>query len=301
MSFNVSSINPFVNETAESLIKRALVTGTTIDEITLQTGIKYKEKINILDNTITVADETCGTWTSAGSVAFLQREIEVHPLEIKETLCQNNLEPYWMGQNFTSGHPTENELGPILADSYIEKISEFNELNIWKGNTGTVSTYGKIDGWATILSTEGTRITGTATTAFTSANVIDVIDAMVAAVPEDIADKNDLVLNCSYAFYRLAVTAYTKANLYQLNIGPDAVFEMMIPNTNIKLKARKGLTGTTHLILTYMSNLVVGVDLMNEWDKLDIFYERGVDALKVLAKWKIGCQVAFPQHVVCNF
>jgi hypothetical protein len=300
MSFNVSSINPFVNETAEQLIKRALITGNTMDEITLQAGIKYKEKINILDNTITVADATCA-WTSQGSVAFLQREIEVHSLEIKETLCQTDLEPYWMGQSFAPGAPYENQIGAILADSYIEKIAEFNELNIWKGNTGTASTYGKIDGFQYILSNEPTRITGTATTAFTSANVIDVIDAMVSAIPEDIADKNNLVLNCSYAFYRMAVLAYTKANLYQMNIGPDAVFAMNIPNTNVMLKARKGLTGTNHLILTYMTNLIVGVDLANEYDKLDIFYDRGVDALKVLAKWKIGCQVAFPQHVVCNF
>ncbi len=47
MSFNVSSINPFVNETAQGLIKKAVLTGKSLDLLTVVPGIKYIVNLGI--------------------------------------------------------------------------------------------------------------------------------------------------------------------------------------------------------------------------------------------------------------
>jgi hypothetical protein len=304
MAFSVSSITAFTNETAQQLIKSAVLTGNTIDMVTVVPGIKYKETINILDNTITVADASCG-FTSQGSVAFSQREIEVVDLEVKESLCEKTLEQYFMGQWMKAGSPKDEQLGAILGDSYVEKIKEYNELGIWKGGTysfGTTASYSnKINGFINKLGQETTRVTATSSTSFTSATIIAGVDAMVSAIPEDILDKNDLTLFLPYSFYMLYTNALRVANLYQGNVGDNANYETTVPGTNIKVKATKGLTGTGWMVLTFASNLVVGTDLMNEEEKFDIWYSKDNDEVRVNIQWKIGTQIQFPAHVVCNF
>ena len=90
MAFNVSSISKFTNETSQELVKKAVLTGKTANLVTILPGVKYKETLNLLENTITVADASCG-FNPAGSVAFSQRVIEVAPLEVKDSLCEKTL------------------------------------------------------------------------------------------------------------------------------------------------------------------------------------------------------------------
>lgn len=306
MAFNVGAINAYVNETAEQLIKKAVLTGKTINMVTLQPGIKYKETINILDNTISVQNATCG-FTSNGSVAFKQREIEVTPLEVKVSLCEKDLEKYFMGQWMKAGSPKEEQLGAILADSYVESIKESNELNIWLGNQHTSPVYGKIDGLIYKLSQENTRVTATSGSPdimpgpFTANNIISAIDTMVASIPEEILMRRDLTLFLSYANYNLYTAALRTANLFHYNGDNGQDFETFIPGTNVKLVATHGLTGTDNLVLTYAENIVIGTDLVNEEDKFDIWYSRDNDEVRVNIQWKIGVQVAFPEFCVCNF
>ena len=307
MAFNVSSINAYVNETAEQLIKKAVLTGKTIDMVKLVPGIKYKETINILDNTISVQNATCG-FTSNGSVAFKQREIEVTALEVKESLCEKTLEQYFIGQWMKAGSPKEEQLGAILADSYVEKIKENIELNIWLGNQHTSPVYGKIDGLIYLLSQESTRVTATLPGSpdpmigpFTANNIIAVINEMVASIPEAILMRPDLVLFLSYANYNLYTAALRTANLFHYNGDNGQNFETFVPGTNVKVVATHGLTGTDNLVLTYAENIVVGTDLVNEDEKFDIWYSRDNDEVRVNIQWKIGVQVAFPEHVVVNF
>ncbi len=305
MAFNVSSINAYTNETAQQLVKKAVLAGKTISMVTVVPGIKYKETLNILDNTVSVQNATCG-FTSNGSVAFKQREVTVTALEVKESLCEKTLEQYFMGQWMKPGSPKDEELGDILADSYVEKIKEYNELNIWKGGIGSPG-YGKIDGLISILSDEDTRVTvelgspDIMAGPFTSSNIVSAVDAMVAAIPEAILNKSDLTLFMSYANYNLYTAALRTANLYHYSGEAGADFECYIPGTSVKAVATHGLISTDYMVLTYAPNIVVGTDLLDEEEKFDIWYSRDNDEVRVNIQWKIGVEVYFPEHCVCNF
>lgn len=307
MAFNVSSISKYTDEVSQELIKKTILSGDTVDIVSVQPGVKYKQTINILDNTISLQAAACG-WNSAGSVAFKQREIEVVSLEIKDSLCQKTLESYFLGMAMKAGTPTENELGPILAESYVEKVKEQVELNIWQGDLSTSPDTYNINGLVKLLSGESTRVTAVYGSPnvihgpFTAANIVGVVNAMVTYIPEDAFAYDDLTLFMSYANYMMYTAALRTANLFHYD-GDSAMgaFVTYIPGTTIKVKATRGLTGKADMILTPASNIVVGTDLMDEEEKFNIWYSQDNDEVRVHIAFKLGVQVRFPEMCVCNF
>ena len=309
MAFNVASIAAYTNQTASQLITKAVLGGKTINLVKVVPGIKYKQSINILDNTISVQNATCG-FSSNGSVLFKQRDITVTALEVKESLCEKTLEQYFLGQWMKASSPKDEELGTILADSYVEKIKQSNELTLWKGQTVTGSTpasvYGKFDGFIKTLHGESTKVTGStysvtgATGNYNASNIIAQVNAMVAAIPEDALMRTDLTLFMSYANFNLYTSALRTANLYHY-AAENGDFEIMVPGTSVKVVGTYGLTGLDYMVLSPASNLVIGTDLLNEDEKFDIWYSKDNDEVRVNIQWKLGVQVEFPELVVTNF
>lgn len=308
MAFNVSSIAVFTNETAQALIKKAVLQGRTIDLVSVIPGIKYKESLNIMANTISPQNAVCG-FSSNGSVAFSQRDITVTALEIKESLCQKTLEQYFMGQWMSAGEPKENELGSILAESYVEKIKEYNEIQLWIGqltgstfNTPITNSYTKIDGWLNQLTGATARIHPTAATGATSAgHIVTVVDAMVASIPSEMWSRNDLVLFLGYPAYVALVQALKAANNYHYTGEVGSDMTLVYPGTNVKIVATHGLDLIDYKVLTYGENLVVGTDLMNEEEKYDIWYSKDNDEVRTNIQWKIGAAIRFVEFCVCSF
>lgn len=301
MAFNVSSIDPYVNETASELISKAVATGKTLDLVTILPGVKYKQALNFLDNSVSIQPASCG-FTSNGSVSFKQREVEVTALEVKEDLCQKTLEQYWMAQAFKPGAPKENEIGAVLADSYVKNIKASNEYSIWQGNLDSSPSIGQFNGFLALLADESDRVkVNSIRGPFTASTIIAAVDKMVAAIPEAILTQPDLTLFMSMSNYMLYTAALRTANLFHYNGENGAEFETYIPGTSVKAVGTTGLTANNSLVLTYASNLIVATDLANEEEKFDIFYSRDNDVLRVNIQYKMGVQVFYPEFCVTNF
>jgi cellobiose-specific phosphotransferase system component IIB len=136
-------------------------------------------------------------------------------------------------------------------------------------------------------------------TAITVSNVEAIIDAVYKAIPVEVLDKEDTFIACGTDVFRLFTIALKTANLYHYNA--DAInFELFIPGTNIKLVALNGLNGTSRIIAGRKSNMYMGVDLMNEEERFEIFYARENDEVRFMSAFKVGTQVAFPSQVA-NF
>jgi hypothetical protein len=139
----------------------------------------------------------------------------------------------------------------------------------------------------------------TPVTSITVSNVVSIIDAVYKSIPVEVLDKEDLFIACGTDTFRLFTVALKTANLY--HYGVDAInFELFIPGTNIKLVALNGLNGTSRVIAMRKSNGFMGVDLMNEEEKFEIFYAKEADEVRFMAAFKAGVQVAFPSQVA-NF
>lgn len=136
-------------------------------------------------------------------------------------------------------------------------------------------------------------------TSITVSNVVAIIDAVYKAIPVEVLDKEDTFIACGTDVFRLFTIALKTANLYHYNA--DAInFELFIPGTNIKLVALNGLNGTSRIIASRKSNMFMGVDMLNEEERFEIFYAKEADEIRFMAAFKLGTQVAFPSQVA-NF
>lgn len=305
MALNVSGLSAYVDENKMPLIKKAILGGRTLQFVTVQPDIKSSASINIIDSTLVAQAGGCG-WSASGTTALTQRELSVCPIKVNEPLCIETLEAYYTQKMVTAGSYGESapEFEAIYADEKAVKIQALIEDLIWKGNTSTgTGNLALCDGYLRLFDTlSASTVDGNtaSVTGITASNIIAIVDGIVAAIPTDIIDNEGLVLFMGYDSYRLWATALRNANLFHYtgaeNQGDN--FSQMVPGTNVKVVAVRGLNGTNRMIASVVTNLYYGTDLLNDAEQFKLFFAEEADEMRFVAKWKQGVNVAFPGFVV---
>ena len=192
----------------------------------------------------------------------------------------------------------------IYAEDKAEKIADMIESVLWKGDTTGSGNLALVDGYLKLIDSisavDGNVDGVTVATGVTSANIVDIIDGMVSSIPADVIDADDLVLFVGYDKYRAYAKALRDANLFHYNGAENQgqEFSQMVPGTNVKVVAVKGLNGTSRMVLSRVANLYVGVDMLNDAEDFNIFYSQDNDEVRFISKFKLGVQVAFPELLV---
>jgi hypothetical protein len=125
---------------------------------------------------------------------------------------------------------------------------------------------------------------------------------MIAVIPNDVLEANDLTLFMSHANFRTLMRALRDANYFVAYDGQQHTFVLEnYTNTNVKVVATRGLVGRNEMVLTPASNLYFGTDSFGEarnGDGFQFWYDIRDNITYFRAKLKVGAQVAFPQYVV---
>ena len=302
MALDLTGLTAYVDETKMELIKKSILQGRTLEYVTIQADIKSSATINIIDTDIVGQAGSCG-WNTDGTTTLSQRPLAVAPIKVNEAICVDDLEAYYTQTMMNPG--SYNETLPfeqIYAESKSEKIANMIETIVWKGDTAGSGNTALADGFLKVIDAEGSVVIGNtgAETVIDASNVVDIVDAMVNAIPEDIIDANDLILFMSYADYRTYSKALRDANLFHYTGAEDQgkEFSQMVPGTNVKAVAVKGLSGTSRMVLSRIANLYYGTDLLNDFEKFSIRYSEDNDEVRFKSKFKLGVQIAFPEFVV---
>jgi hypothetical protein len=305
MSLNVAGLTAYVDENKMALIKKAVLGGRTLRYISVQPDIKSSATINIINSNLVAQAGGCG-WSENGTTILTQQTLSVTPLKVNEAICLDTLETYYTQKMMQPGSYNENiPFEEIFASEKADKINALIDDLIWKGNTSTGSgNLALANGFIRLAGQtfSGSVVTGNVNvvTAITSSNIISIVDGMSSVVPTDILDMDDLYLFCGYDFYRTYALALRNANLFHYtgaeNQGED--YSQMIPGTNIRIVALRGLNGTNRAFLSSASNLYFGTDLLSDAEDFQIFYSADFDEVRFRSKWKQGVQFAFPEFVV---
>ena len=99
----------------------------------------------------------------------------------------------------------------------------------------------------------------------------------------------------SYANYRLLIQAMTRANFFQNYIGSADItsnMEAILPNTNVKIVPTLGLNGSNQVVIGPREYFVVGFDLLNDHEKLVVWYSKDFDELRLRANYNYGATIA---------
>lgn len=311
-TLNLANLTKYTDQLSGILLKESVLVGSTFDYISIQTGIKYADSINILTNSLTAAAGGCGTISPAGSTTLSQRDIQVCPIKVEESVCVDEFEQYWIGQLAKEG--SYNEFAPeafnqLYLSNKVEKIGQLVEDLFWRGSVD--STYGGgnlalCNGMLHIL--ENTSATSSVVTgvtysgALTVDTAIDAVDSMIALIPNDVLEANDLTLFMSYANFRTLMRALRNANYFVAYDGQQHTFVLEnYTNTNVRIVATRGLLGRNEMVLTPASNFYFGTDSFGEarnGDGFQFWYDIRDNITYFRAKLKVGAQVAFPQYVV---
>ena len=307
MSFNVSALTNYVNEQNTDILVKSLFGSKTAAMLQaagqVQVGVKSAEALNILSSDVYFQADGCG-YTSSGNTTFTQRTITVGKIKVEEDLCPKTLESKWMQTQIAAGSPTAVPFEQAITESKASVIAKQLEVAMWQGDTATSNTNpntNKFDGFVKIIdAASASTIAGNtgAATAITTSNIDDILDAMYAAVPADIATAEDLVVWVGIDTYKKMLVNLKNANLFHYVPDAGTAMEMVYPGTNVKVVAVGGLNGTNRLFAGRLSNFFVGTDLANEEEEIRYWYSVDNDIVRFRMTCKYGVQVAFPDQIV---
>lgn len=299
MSLDLSALNAYTDENKMELVRASLLSGKTLKMITVQPGIKSSASINTLSSTALWAAGSCG-FSADGSTVLDQRDITVSAIKKNESICLNDLEAKYTQTLMKAGsYNEEMPFEKLYSEELAGQTAKFVEQLAWQGDTAGSGNLALADGLIKVIDAEASVVTGTLLT-MDAANIIDAVDEMVAAIPADVVEAEDLKLFMGHAEYRIYTKALRDANLFHYDGAEGSDFETFVPGTNVKVVAVGGLNGQSRMFLMEASNAHAGTDLLEDAEAFRIFYSQDNDEVRVIQKMKIGFQVAFPARIVSN-
>ena len=321
-TFNYTTIGSgqnqdYIDELKDKLMAKMLFEGRTMEFAKVIPGVKNKITLNLLANEAKPVAATCG-WTPDPSNKYInldQKTLEVCPLEIKDAICPKDFEHLYLGMYMKNNKEVPFE--ELIAESYINKAMNANEQMIWDKGGCTDGLLKMIENASGMVS--GTVIDASSDVALAS-DAIEAVNIMVAAATPDILQHTDKILYTSYAMFNAYASKLRAENLYiqantDYNNGGLANYELVIPGTDIKMVAIAGMdnlatplttgysvNGTVQpMVLTYKDNIVIGTDMLNDEETLDMWYSRDNDEVRVNIQYKLGWNFYFGEHIVKGY
>ena len=309
MALDLTGLTNYVKENEQQLATSLVFAPKTAKLIeaagNVQVGIKSSEKINLMEtDAVFQAGGTCG-FSSSGTTAFTQRALTPGKIKVNESICPKSFEAKYTQKALRAG--SMYEYMPF-ADEYTSKkiavIGEALEVGLWQGDTTSLNAQlNKFDGLLKLIAPAGVPVSGVIdgnpgnVAALSTSTIIAAVDEVYTLIPADIVSNGDVVIFAGMDAFRMYTVALKAANLFHY-AAESVDFEIVIPGTSVKLIAVNGLNGTDKLIATRMSNLYLGVDLLNEEERFELFYAKEADEMRFVAEFKMGVQYAFPTEIV---
>lgn len=298
----VSSISGFTDQVGGELLAKALVGATTPKYVNVRLGIKGTQALNLLDSAPVFQSGACG-FSASGTTTFTQRNITTQDERLNESLCYKDLYDTYQSMLMNPGQTSETvPFENLIGDLKVKQIQQRIEQKLWGATTGGGDAF---DGFGALIASGQTGIgvsaSGTTFSAVAAyganGNPITEVDKLIEALDDNASSREDLVCFMSYSNYRLYVQALTKANFFANYIGGAMVIgnlnlEAQHPNANVKVIPTLGLAGSDKVTIGPAQYMVVGFDLTSDHERLDIFYSRDNDELRIRANYNYGAQVA---------
>ena len=299
-SFDLTNISSYTDEVGGLLLSESIVKAKTPSLVYIQAGVKGTQSINLLSSSISIGDGGCG-WSNSNTSAttFTQRNLATKLYRYQESLCPTDLRTYWAGMFLNN--PASNAEVPFeaqIADLKVKEIQKFVEDKVWLADTLTDG----FDGFYYTISTGTTGVNYVASpTAPSSSTMLTCVDEVIAATPDAIREDDDLIVFMSPANYNNYVVNLRTANYFHFD--PTQAGEEFItfhPATKIRVVGVPGLAGKNRIVLGKASQMVIGVGLLDDTERLDMWYSKDNDEVRLQAQFNLASNIAFPENFVTN-
>jgi hypothetical protein len=309
MAFDVTALTNYTKENEALLVTSSVLGAKTATLIknagNVLPGVKSSEKVNIMDtDAIFQAGGTCG-FNSSGTTSFSQRTLTVGKIKINESLCPKTLETKYLQKALPEGSRYDSiAFAADYTDKKAARIAAQLETALWAGDTASANVnLNKFDGLVKLIGTSAveannTTYYGTPATSITSTNVVAIVDALYKAIPAQVVAKDDMTIFVSQDVFRTYTIALKNANMFNYSFDGKADSEFFLPGTSVKVVATPGLNGINKLYAMRLSNLFLGVDLLDEEaNRWELFFAKEADEVRFVSEFKMGVQVAFLDEI----
>jgi hypothetical protein len=323
MNFNydLGGLSTYVDQLNSDIISEAVLSPVTMDYVNVVVGIKGTQNVNLLSETLEVQTGTSCGWSNAGEVTFTTAPVTVQALKVNQSLCLQELNTLWLGQFLNAGSYNENApFEQAIIDLQTKQIKRSNELRLWQANTGSTGNFSgsTFPGFQQIFASSGytsdggVKLTGqTALCSVTGSNatekannVLQQIDNLINSMSADIYSREDIVIFMSEVQFKCYLQAVRNVNNFYIDsaaVGKvGSVYSIFHPQTNYKVVGVPGLNGSNLIVLGAQQFFLVGTDLTSDEDSFRAWWSQDFQEVRIMAAWKIGTAIAFPQFFVTN-
>lgn len=293
-NFVVSDLPDYIKENRELLIADLVLGSSTLERISVQTGVKHTAPIHILDFSGNLQAMGCNPAAQDETLELTDRYISAVEMGFNIPICEDNLLGKW-GEYAVRVTASDTDLAfsEYVVDALIAAAHNDLEKLIWQGDT---SSSALIDGFVTIATADVPAAQKLTLAAGTSAYAG--IVAAYMALPEEAINYNDVEIYVSPAIFRAFVADVTAANLYHFNPADATAEEIFLPGAAAKVVKRAGLTGNLSILATYAKNLYFGTDLEGSKEDVAIVWDAVKRTHYAQVVFTAGVQIAFPDRCV---
>ena len=287
--FNITDVAGYVSENEFDLISKTVLNTDLAAEMNVRVGLKGDTvQIPLLAGSFITQDGTsCGFNSGANDVTISNVLMNIANRKYNAVYCPQVLRDTFLSQSLTAGAMQESiSFGELMADYFVKELTKYNETFIVQGE-------GAIEGLYDLV-TAGTGGTGATLQAGTIAawdtnNAIAQAQALALAIPDAVADRDDLIMIVSPAAMRNYKLAVAQADLY--HYGPDS--DVYVIGTNVKLVASQGCSGAAvdFKVAGPKEFLILGSDLTSDYEQFSLRYSEDNDEMRAIMRWRIGVAV----------
>lgn len=131
----------------------------------------------------------------------------------------------------------------------------------------------------------------------TASNVSNILYAVYNLIPAKLIDKEDLRIFVGMDVFRKYQQYLVGQNYYHYKPDGTPVTSCLLHGTNVMIEATQGLNDTNEIFAMRLSNMAMGVDMIDDSDEFDFVYSEAGREHRYSAAFKVGVNVAFPDEV----
>jgi hypothetical protein len=307
-NYDLSGLANYVDQLSSDIISEAVLTPQTMKYVNTIPGIKGTQNVNLLSETLVVQTGTTCGWENSGTTTFTVAPLTVQSLKVNTSLCLQTLNEVWLGQYLNAGSYNENApFEQAIIDLQTRQIKRYNEDLLWNATSGSSTFSGFIE---LVNNTAGVvKLTGqTALCSVTGATiqnkaerVLEQVDNIIEALDRNIYSREDIIIFMSEQQFKCYLKSIRQVNNFHFTEPTlGQVYETFHPQTQYKVVGVPGLNGSNLIAAAPQQYWLVGVDLMSDEDTYRSWFSLDFQEVRVMAAWKLGTQIAFPQFFVTN-
>lgn len=299
MAYDISNFSDYISRENRALTKTLFAGGDTARFALFMGGVKGTTSVPHISGAATLQAGNCKN--PSGDTVIDSVDITVKPFTVFEAFCEDDLQSKFPNTVLAPGSSNADRpeaFEEAIVETKVASINEALELHYWQGDTSTGS-YQLFDGFIKLIDADGNAIDGntSSATSITKSTVKGLVDAMYVAAPAKVKRSKDFVILVGDDVFDMYIAAEKDANLYHYKPEHDnGVYP--IGGGRGTLQRVYGLDGTDRMFASKGSNFVVGSDVDEEKDTMDVWYDKTDDKVYMRAKGKAGVQIQNVDEIV---